>query len=74
MQRPLTETVCSRKWGEEVAEYKQGGEGSWAPNEAGRFTFGSCGRRRNAPCQARCGKSTRRNGVWSVTTLMTSIS
>jgi DNA modification methylase len=34
MQRPLLKRFV-RESGEEVAEYKQGGEGSWAPNELG---------------------------------------
>jgi len=34
MQRPLLKRFV-RESGEEVTEYKQGGEGSWAPNELG---------------------------------------
>ena len=34
MQRPLLKRFV-RESGEEVTEYKQGGEGSWAPNEQG---------------------------------------
>ena len=34
MERPLIKRYV-RKGGEEVTEYKQGGEGSWAPNENG---------------------------------------
>jgi site-specific DNA-methyltransferase (adenine-specific) len=34
MQRPLLKRFV-RESGEEVVEYKQGGEGSWAPNELG---------------------------------------